>query len=213
MVARVCERAHMTFDVETGCRVSLALVFLGAAAIGIPHRLRADRASGHVSARVDPSWFWIIMSVVGPPLALTCLAFIIQPRWVDFARIEVPVALRWTGIPIGVLGVALFAWMFRHLGLNVTSTSMPRAAATLVTTGPYRWIRHPMYSAALILIVASTLLTANIIVAACGVIMFVLMAARSRVEEERLIAKFGEAYRAYQRSTGKFLPHLGFGSG
>jgi protein-S-isoprenylcysteine O-methyltransferase Ste14 len=198
----------MALDVESGCRIALGLIFVAAASIGIPHRVRADRASGHVSNRVDPSWFWRAMSIAGPPLALTCLAFIIQPRWVDFARLEAPAALRWTGVPIGVLGVALFNWMFRHLALNVTSTSMPRATATLVTTGPYRWIRHPMYSAALILIVASTLLTANLVVAAAGLIMFVLLAARSRLEEQRLVEKFGDAYRAYQRTTGKFLPRL-----
>ena len=200
-------------DVETGCRVSLGVMILAVAAIGIPHRLRADRASGHVSNRVDPAWFWIVMSVAGPPLALTCLAFLVQPRWVDFASVHVPPWLRWIGVPIGVLGGALFAWMFRHLALNVTSTSMPRATATLVTTGPYRWIRHPMYSAALILVIATTLLTENLVVAVGGFIMFVLMAARSRLEEQRLVEKFGDAYRAYQRETGKFLPKVRTGSG
>jgi protein-S-isoprenylcysteine O-methyltransferase Ste14 len=103
-------------------------------------------------------------------------------------------------------GLGLFGWMFRHLGLNVTSTSMPRATATLVTTGPYRWVRHPMYSAALVLLVAATLLTANWVVAAGGTVAIALLVARSRVEEQRLVEKFGEAYREYQRSTGRFLP-------
>src|SRR5688572_29386817 len=56
-LARVASVARMTFDVETGCRLALGVMILGTATIGIPHRLRADRASGHVSARVDPSWF------------------------------------------------------------------------------------------------------------------------------------------------------------
>jgi protein-S-isoprenylcysteine O-methyltransferase Ste14 len=96
--------------------------------------------------------------------------------------------------------------MFRHLGLNVTSTASPRAAATLVETGPYRYIRHPMYSAALLLVVAATLLTAHAVVAVGGLAMFALLAARSRLEEQRLVERFGSAYVAYQARTGRFLP-------
>jgi protein-S-isoprenylcysteine O-methyltransferase Ste14 len=134
------------------------------------------------------------------------MAFLIEPRWVGFARIDIPAAWRFSGVPIAALGLALFAWMFRHLGANVTPTSMPRAHATLVTSGPYRWVRHPMYCAALLLIVAATLLTANVMVAVGGAAMFALLAARSRIEEERLIEKFGEDYRAYQHRTGRFVP-------
>jgi protein-S-isoprenylcysteine O-methyltransferase Ste14 len=198
----------MPLEVETICRIVLGLVILGTVAIGIPHRIRADRAGGSVSARVDPAWFWIIMAIVGPPMALTCVAFLIQPRWVDATAVAIPPWLRLIGAPLCLIGIALFNWMFRHLGLNVTSTSMPRASANLVTSGPYRWVRHPMYSAALILVVAAALLTANVIVAVGGIIMFVLLAARSRIEERRLVEKFGDAYRSYQRRTGRFLPRL-----
>lgn len=196
----------MALDPETGCRVALGVIFLGVACIGVPHRLRADRAGGRVSRQVDPAWFWILMGLVGPPVALVCLAFLIQPRWVDFASIDAPPWLRLLGAPAALAGLALFGWMFRHLGLNVTPTSMPRGNATLVTSGPYRWVRHPMYSAALILIAAATLLTANAVVAIGGIPMFALLAARSRLEERRLVEKFGDAYRAYQRRTGRFLP-------
>lgn len=202
------EPRFMAFDSETGCRVALGLIFLGAVCIGVPHRLRADRAGGRVSSRVDPSWFWILMGVVGPPVLFVCLAFLIQPRWVDFARIDAPLWLRLTGVPVALAGIALFGWMFHHLGLNVTSTSMPRDNATLVTGGPYRWIRHPMYSAALILLLASALLTSNAVVVIGGIGMFALLAARSRLEERRLIEKFGDAYRAYQHRTGRFLPRM-----
>ena len=196
----------MVADSEHIHRVVLGLLILGAAAIGVPFRLRADRAGGPVSRRVDPRWFWIWMAVAGPPLALACLGFLVQPRWVAFAQIDLPGWARFSGVAFGIPGLALFVWMFRHLGLNVTSTSMPRARATLVTTGPYRWVRHPMYSAALLLVFAATLLTANVVVAAGGAVMFLLLAARTRIEEARLVEKFGDAYRAYQRRTGRFLP-------
>ena len=199
----------MALSTENSCRIVIGLMILGAVSIGIPYRLRADRAGGPVSRRSDPAWFWILMGIAGPPLALSCLAFLIQPRWVDFAKVELAPWMRWLGAPLGMAGVLLFGWMFRHLGLNVTSTSMPRATATLVTSGPYRWIRHPMYSAALVLVAATTLLTANLVVGIGGLIMFGLLAARSRLEERRLVEKFGDSYRDYQNRTGRFVPRIG----
>ena len=149
-----------------------------------------------------------MMIIVGPVVLLSSLAFLFRPRSMDFAALHLPVALRLTGSLFGLMGLCLFAWMFRHLGLNVTSTSMPRDNAKLVTTGPYRWIRHPMYSAALILVVATTLLTANAVVLIGGILMFVLLAARSQIEERRLVERFGDAYRTYQRNTGRFVPRF-----
>ena len=184
----------------------VAAMIAAAAAVGIPFRLRADRVGGKVSRRVDPKWFWRGMALVGPASTITCLAFLIQPRWVEFARMPLPVGVRLAGVPVALAGIFLFGWMFRHLGLNVTSTSAPRANATLVTSGPYRWVRHPMYSAALLLAIAATLFTANVIMLIGGLGMFVLLAARSRVEEGRLIERFGEAYRSYQRTTAAFFP-------
>ena len=198
----------MAFDPEPGCRIALALLFVGAATIGLPFRLRADRAGGRVPIRVDPGWFWACMLMVGPLVLLGCLAFLIQPRWIDFAHMPLPPVARFAGIPLGLAGLSLFAWMFVHLGLNVTSTSMPRGGAFLVTSGPYRYIRHPMYTAAFVLGAATSLLTASWLVLVGGLGMFALLAARTRVEEERLVEKFGASYREYQMTTGRFLPRL-----
>lgn len=195
-------------SLETLYRLALAAIVLGVPAIGAPRRLRAERVGGRVSPRADPKWFWAGMAVCGPPLVLAILGFLVAPRWVEFAQVSAPAALRLLGIPLGAAGLALFAWMFRHLGDNVTSTSVPRAAAVLVTTGPYHWIRHPMYSASLVLVAAATLLTANTAVALGGLAMFALLAARSRIEEARLVDKFGDAYRDYQRRTGRFVPRF-----
>jgi len=196
----------MSVEPELGSRIALGLIFVGVTVLGLPHRLRADRVGGQVPIRVDPPWFWFLMGLVGPPVALVCVGFLIQPRWVDFGVMGFPPGLRLAGLPVGVAGLALFGWTLVHLGANVTSTSMPRAAATLVTAGPYCWIRHPMYSATLVLVLAASLLTAHAVVALGGFAMFGLLAARSRLEEERLVGKFGEAYRTYQGRTGRFVP-------
>jgi protein-S-isoprenylcysteine O-methyltransferase Ste14 len=195
-------------DAEVTCRIALGVMLVALAGIGLPQRLRADRAGGRVSRQGDPKWFWAGMVLVGPPVPLACLAFLVDPRWVDFLQVQLPPAVRLLGVPVGGLGLGLFAWMFRHLGLNVTSTSVPRAKATLVTTGPYRWVRHPMYTAALILLGATALLTANGVVVVFGSAACGLLIARSRIEEVRLVEKFGDAYRTYQGRTGRLFPRV-----
>jgi protein-S-isoprenylcysteine O-methyltransferase Ste14 len=189
-------------------RFSVAALLAGAMAIGIPHRVRADRAGGRVSRRHDPAWFWGTMAVVGPLLLLSFVAFVVNPRWLDWSAVPVPAWMRIIGLPLGLAALAGFKWMFTHLGANVTSTSMPRAGATLVTSGPYRWVRHPMYAIVALLSLATALLTASWFIAVCGLSAFVMLAARSRLEERRLVETFGDAYRRYQRTTPRLLPRV-----
>lgn len=199
----------MLFEPEIACQLALGAILLGVLLVGGPARIRAEQTGGGVPLSVDPAWFWIGMGVVGIPVAFFCLAFLVEPEWVARTRLPLPPAVRLLGAPIGGAGVGLFAWMFRHLGLNVTSTSMPRANATLVTSGPYRWIRHPMYSATLLLVLAAGLLTANAIMVVGGADMFGLLVARSGLEEARLLERFGDRYRIYQSTTGRFFPRIG----
>jgi hypothetical protein len=77
---------------------------------------------------------------------------------------------------------------------------------TLVIHGPYRWVRHPFYDSAALLMVAVSLIAANWFLLLTGGLAVVLLVVRTQTEEEKLLARFGEAYRAYMKRTGRFLP-------
>ena len=79
---------------------------------------------------------------------------------------------------------------------------------TLVTHGPYRWVRHPFYGSAALLVVASSLVVSNWFLLLTGGLVLVLLVVRTRTEEEKLLARFGDAYRRYTERTGRFLPNL-----
>jgi protein-S-isoprenylcysteine O-methyltransferase Ste14 len=194
--------------VETICRIALAAFLLTAMALAGRHRRAADRAGGRVSRSHDPAWFWACMFIVFPPLMGGYLLFIIHPAWLEWSRVPLPDAVRLGAIGLGVIAWLGFRWMFIHLGHNVTPTSMPRANATLVTSGPFRWVRHPMYSFGILLFISFALVTSNWFIALGVTIAFTLLALRSRLEERRLVEKFGDAYRHYQRHTGRFIPRL-----
>ena len=97
---------------------------------------------------------------------------------------------------------------FRTLGKNLTDTVVTRAEHTLVTRGPYRWVRHPFYLATALAVVANSLVTANWFLALTGGIAFGLLVLRTRTEEEKLIERFGEDYKEYMERTGRFFPRL-----
>jgi len=94
------------------------------------------------------------------------------------------------------------------LGKNLTDTVVTRAGATLVTHGPYRWVRHPFYVTAAILIFSVTLLTANWLIGLSGLTVMVLLVVRTAKEEQMLTDRFGEEYRQYISKTGRFFPRL-----
>ena len=69
-------------------------------------------------------------------------------------------------------------------------------------------MRHPFYTSAALMIPASFLLAANWFFLAIGTAIFVLLAIRTRTEEENLIARFGDDYRNYMQRTGRIVPRL-----
>lgn len=134
------------------------------------------------------------------------LAFMIHPPWMSWSSVPLPLWLRWVGVALVVTGAAIISWTFRSLGKNLTDTVVPREHATLVTDGPYRWVRHPFYSGFIVGAVADPLITANWFIALGGVLLLGLLVMRSRREEDRLIERFGQAYQDYMQRTGSFFP-------
>ena len=120
-----------------------------------------------------------------------------------WSSIPLPPGARWTGVGLTILTAVLLVWTLRSLGPNLTDTVVTRAAHTLVTRGPYRWVRHPFYDCMALFIVSIALMMANWFVMVAGGIMFALLAIRSRTEEDKLLERFGEPYRAYRAATGR----------
>jgi protein-S-isoprenylcysteine O-methyltransferase Ste14 len=78
----------------------------------------------------------------------------------------------------------------------------------MVTTGPYGWVRHPLYGAWVVLLSGYSLLTSSWAVAIAGLAAIATVVRRIPTEEEGLQARFGDAYRDYAARTGRFLPRL-----
>jgi protein-S-isoprenylcysteine O-methyltransferase Ste14 len=154
---------------------------------------------------------WLILLTLRP-LALVAavglLVFMIEPAWMRWSSMKLPGWARWAGVPFGAAAGMLIIWTFRSLGHNLTDTVVTRRNATLVTHGPYRWVRHPFYLAFALAVIGNTLLTANWFLGLTSSAAFASIVRRTRIEERNLIARFGSDYQEYMRRTGRFLPRV-----
>jgi protein-S-isoprenylcysteine O-methyltransferase Ste14 len=110
--------------------------------------------------------------------------------------------------PSALYVLGLILWTLTSLGRNLTDTVVTRVHATLVTTGPYRFVRHPFYVSVGLLMFAVTLLTANGFIGLSGLLVLILLVARTPNEEQKLLEKFGDPYRDYLATTGRFWSRL-----
>ena len=152
----------------------------------------------------------MILALRGSGLALwlSVLISLIAPRWMRWARLPLPDWLRWTGAGLGTALLPLEYWMFQSLGTGITPTVATRADHQLVTHGPYRWVRHPLYTIGTGVFLAQSLISANWVVAILSVLTLRLLLLRLPKEEAQLIERFGDEYRQYMERTGRLLPRL-----
>jgi protein-S-isoprenylcysteine O-methyltransferase Ste14 len=134
------------------------------------------------------------------------IAFLIDPASMAWSAVAIPLWARWLGVGVAALATSLWLFTFHHLGRNLTDTVVTRKEHSLVTHGPYAYVRHPFYVAVALLVVANGLTTANWFILASGLTLFSLLVIRTSIEEAKLIERFGQQYRDYMQKTGRFFP-------
>ena len=190
-------------------RLFAVIIMLIGVSISIFFRRKADKEGGDkISVREEGTAMMLALRVFGLAGWLGVFTYMLNPDWMAWSRVNLPDWARWLGIGMGVLGDVFSWWVFSNLGNNVTPTIVTRQKARLVTSGPYRWIRHPLYVMGLIVFIGFALGAENWFIALTGSLGFVLLTIRAREEEARLIEKFGDKYRLYMKNTGRFFPKL-----
>jgi protein-S-isoprenylcysteine O-methyltransferase Ste14 len=111
------------------------------------------------------------------------------------------------GAVVFVSGIALAIWARVHLGRNWGMPMTQKAEPELVTSGPYRFVRHPIYTG-LLVGVLGTALVENLIGLPIVAILGVSFYYSASVEERNLIATFPTAYPAYRKGTKMLIPFV-----
>jgi protein-S-isoprenylcysteine O-methyltransferase Ste14 len=117
----------------------------------------------------------------------------------------------WLGTILGGVimfaGLLLLAAAIFRLGSNLTSVPYPKDKGTLIETGPYRLVRHPMYCGGILISLGWAFLVHGWLTLAYAIIIFVFFDVKSRREEEWLKAKF-PGYGEYQKRVRKLIPFV-----
>jgi protein-S-isoprenylcysteine O-methyltransferase Ste14 len=189
-------------------RAALVLIVLVVFPIGVYHRVRSQATGEKLDRWQEGPFILATLRPLGLVLWLGLIAYMIDPSWMAWSAMPLPAWLRWIGVAVCAASSGLLIWTFRRLGKNLTDTVVTRRTHTLVTNGPYRWVRHPFYDSAALLVLGSSLLAANWFLFIVGVMVIGLLVIRTRTEEEKLLARFGGTYRDYMDRTGRFVPRL-----
>ncbi|MBZ0299928.1 MAG: isoprenylcysteine carboxylmethyltransferase family protein [Anaerolineae bacterium] len=130
--------------------------------------------------------------------------------WLAFADYASSMGIVGLGILVMAAGLGLFWRSHTDLGRNWSSTLEIHEEHRLITQGIYRQIRHPMYAAAWLMMIAQALLLSNWAAGFGGLISFGLMYfLRVPKEEQMMLEEFGEPYQHYMQQTGRIIPRRG----
>jgi protein-S-isoprenylcysteine O-methyltransferase Ste14 len=196
-------------DHDSTFRLVLLVGFLVLIPIGIFHRVQSQRTGEQLDRRAEGLFILLTVRPAGLVTAAALIAYIVQPSAMAWSSVQIPLWLRWFGVGLGVIAGALLTWTLRTLGNNLTDTVVTRREHTLVTHGPYAWIRHPFYASFALAVLANALVAANWFILVSGAVTFALLAIRCTREEEQLIARFGNQYAEYMKRTHRFIPRTG----
>jgi protein-S-isoprenylcysteine O-methyltransferase Ste14 len=149
------------------------------------------RTAGGLASLV-PYFFWVPYLVIA-----------LRPG----PELDVPEALRWLGVVLSVLGVAVSLWSIVTLGRHYDLVLEVHQDHELVRRGPYALVRHPVYTGLGLHFAGACLATGNLLlIAGTLLVSYPAFYARARAEERLLRDQFGADYEAYARKVPMLLP-------
>lgn len=195
-------------EIETITKVVLIGLYCLFSVIRIEY-YRRTRKAGFKTVIEERKRYSVWLSVFICYEVFTFFLFILFPDSLSWAGMDLPYWARLLGIGMGATALAWFIWIHQSLGDNLSATLKIKDRQVLVTDGPYRFIRHPMYSAFYLLHVSVFFMTANWFIGTTWLAgLTVIMLIRITREEQMLLERFGNDYHAYMAQTGRFVPRI-----
>jgi protein-S-isoprenylcysteine O-methyltransferase Ste14 len=196
-------RASLAFSIAVGL---FAVLQAASGVVATVRRLRAG--AGHT--RLDRGTLPLVLLFTGAGV----MGAVLSATRITGATIGAShPAVRWLVFDLGIVvilaGAALRLWAIVTLGRWFTYDVRVTEGQPVVTTGPYRWLRHPSYTGILLLLLGMGLAFGNWLAILCLVVLSGIgLVLRIRVEEAALQASFGAAYDDYAATRPHLVPGL-----
>lgn len=195
-------------DADAGFRLTVGLLAVAILLVRIPPQLRSFKRTER--NQLEGKWNIALRALAGLSGVALLVLYIWKPGSIAWAALPIPAVLRGVGAATAAIGIAGLMWVHRELGQNFSATLEIRSDQILVTSGPYRWVRHPMYTAFLLIVFSFFLLTANWLIGAIWIgALTAVLVSRIGKEDAAMEATFGDQYRAWAQRTGRLVPPLG----
>ena len=155
----------------------------------------------------EPPWLTGALATIALLHLGAILAYLVNPSLLRWSTFEASEMIRWIGVALSCLGMAGEIWAAVALGASYSPMLRVADEHVVVTAGPYRWIRHPLYAFWLPVTIGWGAATCNWFIVVSGTaLIFVLAVIRVPREEAMMLRGFGESYRRYMTRTGRFIP-------
>ena len=194
--------------------LAAALMFGATAAYGALHSWLASLQAKNLARRLlGPSAdrsYRLAFNVVGAITFLPLLTIVAWQPGLRLYAVRPPVqGLLLVGQAAAVLVIILGllqtdVWHF--LGLRQLTDTHSGRESTLITTGFYRHVRHPLYTAGFLFLWLTPVMTSTLFALYAGLSLYLYLG--SVFEERRLVAEFGQGYLEYQRQVPRLIPSL-----
>jgi protein-S-isoprenylcysteine O-methyltransferase Ste14 len=149
------------------------------------------------------------MLIIGSIVIAIGLGFVVAGSAEALAIPVAPWPLLLAGLLVEWMGIGLTRWAQRTLGRFYRPLVTIYEDHEVVTTGPYRYVRHPIYAGAMVVMIGVGVALGNwLSLALCVLLPLAAYVARIRVEERALEEALGDAYRHYEEETARLVPGI-----
>lgn len=167
--------------------------------VGIKEKLKTAKEE-------EGRWFMILTAVVTVIGGIGLILYLLAPPWWIWTRIPLGEWVQWLGIVFAVVPLFYLVWVHRHLDTQWSIALELQEDHKLVTSGPYKRVRHPMYLGIFVYTTGLILISSDLLVLVF--FAFSIWANYRRIprEEQMMIDQFGDEYREYIKQSGRLLP-------
>jgi len=189
--------------------IALVLTYYWARVLRLAWKVR--RLTGGSSSMLPAEKLGKILRVIWYPAVLVwavhpyVTAFVanppalVRPLWSN-------VVISWAAAATAVAALAATTVCWKRMGKSWRMGINPEEKTQLVVSGPYAYVRHPIYALSSILMLATMLAMLSPLMLAAGIVHLVLLQWEARREEKHLAAQHGQCYIDYCRAVGRFIP-------